>query len=148
MGAHNARYLISKGEFEWWRDAIEGGTVKAYRKLCGTTASCRWVGRGLATFVEDDYAFEKEMPDEVRYVPLHGYTKHHCGLYLCSHPQDAIFTGDAIHHPIQLARPDWLNAGYDAAEAEQMIRDIIARLIDTPTKLMTAHFVDPTAGGS
>ncbi|MCK1759104.1 MBL fold metallo-hydrolase [Bradyrhizobium sp. 137] len=142
----NARYLISKGEFEWWRDAIQTGAVKAYRKLAWDDSVLPVVDHGLATFVEDDHALENEMPDEVRYMPLHGHTKHHCGLYLCSQSQDAIFTGDAVHHPIQLARPDWLNAGYDAATATQVIRNLIARLIDTTTKLMTAHFADPTAG--
>src|SRR5438874_1530778 len=86
------------------------------------------------------------MPDEVRYVPLHGHTPHHCGLYLCSHKQDGLFTGDAIHHPVQIARPDWINPGYDNAVSSQLIRDLIARLIDTPTRLMTAHFATPTAG--
>ncbi|MCK1353259.1 MBL fold metallo-hydrolase [Bradyrhizobium sp. CW7] len=142
----NARYLISRGEFEWWRDAIETGSVKPYRKLAFDDSVLPVVDRGLAAFVEDNHAVENEMPDEVRYLPLHGHTKHHCGLYLCSQSQDAIFTGDAIHHPIQLARPDWLNAGYDAAAASQVIRDLIARCIDTPTKLMTAHFAAPTAG--
>lgn len=81
----NARYLISKGEFEWWRDAIGAETVKPYPKLAWDDSVLPVVDHGLATFVEDDYAFENEMPDEVRYVPLHGHTKHHCGLYLCSH---------------------------------------------------------------
>ncbi|MGY2843569.1 glyoxylase-like metal-dependent hydrolase (beta-lactamase superfamily II) [Bradyrhizobium sp. USDA 4509] len=141
----NARYLISKGEFEWWRDAIETGSVNPSRKLAFTDSVLPVVDRGLATFVEDDYAFEKEMPDEVRYMPLHGHTKHHCGLYLRSHSQDAIFSGDAMHHPIQLARPDWVHAD-DAVVATQVIRDLIARCIDTPTKLLTAHFAAPTAG--
>ncbi|MGY4408228.1 glyoxylase-like metal-dependent hydrolase (beta-lactamase superfamily II) [Bradyrhizobium sp. USDA 3315] len=108
----NARYLISKGEFDWWRDAIEAGSVKPYRKLSFDDSVLPVVDRGLATFVEDDYALENQMPDEVRFMPLHGHTKHHCGLYLCSRSQDAIFSGDAIHQPIQLARPDWVNAGY------------------------------------
>ncbi|MDF0523336.1 MBL fold metallo-hydrolase [Bradyrhizobium yuanmingense] len=142
----NARYLISKGEFKWWREAIGAGTVKPYRKLAWDDSVLPVVDRGLAMFVEDDHVFESEMPDEVRYMPLHGHTRHHCGLYLCSQFQDAIFSGDAIHHPIQLARPDWLNAGYDAAAATQTLRDLIARCVDTPTKLMTAHFATPTAG--
>ncbi|MGY2933019.1 glyoxylase-like metal-dependent hydrolase (beta-lactamase superfamily II) [Bradyrhizobium sp. GM6.1] len=130
----NARYLISKGEFEWWRDAINSCSVKSYRKLAFDDSVLPVVARGLAIFVEDDYSFENEMPDEVRYIPLRGHTKHHCGLYLRARSQDAIFTGDAIHHPIQIARPDWLNAGYDAEAASQVIRDLIARCADTPRR--------------
>ncbi|MCK1757015.1 hypothetical protein IVA78_17780 [Bradyrhizobium sp. 137] len=65
-------------------DAIGAGTVKPYRKLSRDDSVLLVVDRGLATFVEDDHAVENEMPDEVRDMPLHGHTKHHCGLYLCS----------------------------------------------------------------
>ncbi|MGY2843540.1 glyoxylase-like metal-dependent hydrolase (beta-lactamase superfamily II) [Bradyrhizobium sp. USDA 4509] len=143
----NARYLISKGEFDYWREEIESGRAKSSRMQPFADSVLPVVKRGLATFVEDDHAFENEMPDEVRYLPLHGHTKHHCGLYLRSRSQDAIFSGDAIHHPIQFARPDWINPAYDRAAASQVIRDLIARCIDTPTKLLTAHFPAPTAGG-
>jgi len=142
----NASYLISKGEFEWWREAFKTGSVKPYRKLSWDDSVLPVVDRGLATFVEDDYRFENEMPDEVRYIPLHGHTKHHCGLYICSRSQDAIFSADAVHHPIQLARTEWVNNGYDNAAASQVIRDLIARCIDTRTKLLTTHFAAPTVG--
>ncbi|MGY2843535.1 glyoxylase-like metal-dependent hydrolase (beta-lactamase superfamily II) [Bradyrhizobium sp. USDA 4509] len=142
----NARYLISKGEFDYWREEIETGRAKSSRTQPFADSILPVVKRGLATFVEDDHAIENEMPDEVRYLPLNGHTKHHCGLYLRSRSQDAIFSGDAIHHPIQFARPDWINPAYDREAALQVIRDLIARCIDTPTKLLTAHFPAPTAG--
>ncbi|MCK1711712.1 MBL fold metallo-hydrolase [Bradyrhizobium sp. 143] len=142
----NARYLMSKGEFETWREDIATGVVKAHRKQPWVDSILPVVDRGLATFVNDNHAVENELPDEVRYMPLHGHTKHHCGLYLRSGSQDAIFSGDAIHHPIQLARPDFINASYDREVARQTLLNLIARCIDTPTKLMTAHFPSPSAG--
>jgi glyoxylase-like metal-dependent hydrolase (beta-lactamase superfamily II) len=144
----NARYLMSKGEFEWWREAIDAGLVAPHRKQPFDDSILPVVKHGLATFVEDDHAIENEMPDEVRYLPLHGHTKHHCGLYLRSRSEDAIFTGDAIHHPIQLVRPDWINGVncYDRLAATQVIHDLIARCIDTSTQLLTSHFPEPTAG--
>jgi glyoxylase-like metal-dependent hydrolase (beta-lactamase superfamily II) len=141
----NARYLISRGEFDYWQEAIEAGTVWAGRTQPWTDSVLPVVKQGLATFVEDTHAFENEMPDEVRYMPLHGHTPHHCGLYLHSGSKDAIFSGDAIHHPIQFARPDLAN-GNDLAAVRHTIHGLIARCIDTPTKLMTAHFPSPTAG--
>lgn len=141
----NARYLMSRGEFEYWREFLDSGNAHPYRRLAWDDSILPVVDRGLATFVEDDYAVENEMPDEVRYMPLRGHTPHHCGLHLCSKTQDAIFSGDAIHHPIQFARPDWLN-GADHAAMRQSNDELIARIIDTPTKLLTAHFPSPTAG--
>ncbi|WP_439397532.1 MBL fold metallo-hydrolase [Bradyrhizobium sp. PMVTL-01] len=141
----NARYLISKGEFEFWRNAIETGSTQPSRKQPWTESVLPIVEHGLATFVEDTHGFENEMPDEIRYMPLYGHTKHHCGLYLRSGSQDAIFSGDAIHHPIQLARPDFIHA-LDREAGIQVLRDLIARCIDTSTKLLPAHFPSPTAG--
>lgn len=141
----NARYLISRGEFEYWREFVESGNAHPFRRLAWDDSILPVVDRGLAAFVEDEYAVENEMPDEVRYMPLRGHTPHHCGLYLCSKTQDAIFSGDAIHHPIQFARRDWVN-GADHPACRQCISDLIARCIDTPTKLLTAHFPAPTAG--
>lgn len=141
----NARYLISKGEFEFWREAIETGNANPSRKQPWTDSVLPVVNHGLATFVEDTHAVENELPDEVRYLPLHGHTPHHCGLYVRSRSQDAIFTGDAIHHPIQFARRDWVN-GNDHAAVHRVIGELIARYIDTPTKVLTAHFPTPTAG--
>lgn len=141
----NARYLISRGEFEYWRDAIAAGTVNASRKQPWTDSVLPVIQHGLATFVEDTHGFENEMPDEIRYMPLCGHTPHHCGLYLRAGSKEAIFSGDAIHHPIQFARPDIAN-GNDLDAVRQTIRALIARCIDTPTKLLTAHFPAPTAG--
>ncbi|UQR61456.1 MBL fold metallo-hydrolase [Bradyrhizobium sp. C-145] len=106
----NARYLISRGEYEFWRNDIESGTAHPMRKQPWTESMLPIIEHGLATFVEGTYGFEKEMPDEVRYMPLHGHTKHHCGLYIRHGPKDAIFPGDGIEHAIQLARPDIVGA--------------------------------------
>lgn len=102
MGPHVSQCSLSdeQGEFEYWRDVIESGEVGPSRKLPFDDSILPVVQHGLATFVEDDHAVENEFPDEVRYFPLHGHTPHHCGLYLRSKSQDAIFSGDAIHHPI------------------------------------------------
>lgn len=114
-----ARYLMSKGEFETWREDIASGLAKPHRKQPWVDSILPVVDRGLATFVDDDHVIENKLPDEVRYMPLHGHTKHHCGLYLRSGSKDAIFSGDAIHHPIQLVRPDLINASYDRETAKQ-----------------------------
>ena len=143
----NARYLVSRGEYEFWSDAVKIGFGSTYSRAAFLDSVLPIVRHGLAVLVGDDHTLEGELPDEIRYVPLIGHTQHHCGLHLQSRSQDAILTGDAIHHPVQLARNDWVQAPcYDKDAAQQTVKDLISRCIDTPTKMLTAHFPAPTAG--
>jgi glyoxylase-like metal-dependent hydrolase (beta-lactamase superfamily II) len=143
----NAKYLISRGEYEFWSDAVKSGFGSTYSRAAFQDSVLPIVRHELAVLVEDNHLLENELPDEIRYVPLVGHTKHHCGLHLSSRAQDAILTGDAIHHPIQLARTDWVQAPcYDKAAAQQTVRTLIDRYVDTSTKVLTAHFPTPTAG--
>ncbi|MET4323954.1 hypothetical protein, partial [Bradyrhizobium sp. RT5a] len=66
MVAFNRNPWPQSPESAWWRDALEMGSVKPYRKLAFTDSVLPVVDRGLATFVEDDYAFENEMPSTTR----------------------------------------------------------------------------------
>ena len=144
----NARYLISRGEYEWWLQALAAGQGSAVSRAGFEDSVLPIVQHGRAVLVEDDHALEDELPDEVRLLPLPGHTAHHCGLVLRSRREDAILSGDTVHHPVQLARPDWVPAvpGSDRLRASQSIRELVARCIDTPTRLLTAHFPSPTAG--
>jgi len=46
-----------------------------------------------------------------------------------------------------VARNDWVQAPcYDKEAAQQTVKDLISRCIDTSTKMLTAHFPSPTAG--
>lgn len=143
----NARYLISRGEYAFWSDAVKTGFGSTYSRAAFRDSVLPIVRHGLAVLVEDDHALEDELPDEIRYVPLVGHTQHHCGLHLRSRSEDAILTGDAVHHPIQLVHTDWVQAPcFDKLAARQTVKDLITRFIDTPTKVLTAHFPAPTAG--
>lgn len=142
----NARYLFSRGEVNWWHEAAASGGGSAYSRAAFQDSVLPVLQREQAILVDDDHCLENALPDEIRYLPLHGHTAHHCGLYLRSGSSDAILSGDAIHHPIQFARPDWIQAGFDPQAARRVIENLVARCIDTDTKLLTAHFPAPTAG--
>lgn len=144
----NAKYLVSRREFEWWKEAVSIGNCSSVSRVGFFDSVLPVFDRGLVSFVEDDRAFEDGLPADIRYLPLPGHTPHHCGLLIGSGGEDAILCGDALHHPIQLACPDWVSLppGVLPDLARATLRDLIARCADSPTRLLTAHFPWPTFG--
>src|SRR5206468_565649 len=58
---------------------------------------------GLATLVDMDH----RVSDEIWLEPTPGHTPGHTSVRLCSGGRDAVITGDLMHHPIQMAEPQW-----------------------------------------
>ncbi|HLG88938.1 MAG TPA: MBL fold metallo-hydrolase, partial [Alphaproteobacteria bacterium] len=59
----------------------------------------------------------------------------------------AIFSGDAMHHPLQIMEPTLhLPVDWDVAKAAATRRKLLESCADKDTLLMTAHFPAPTAG--
>jgi hypothetical protein len=52
-----------------------------------------------------------------------------------------------MHHPCQIARPDWCsNFDTDRAQALATRRAFLERFADRPTLVIGTHFAGPTAG--
>jgi glyoxylase-like metal-dependent hydrolase (beta-lactamase superfamily II) len=82
-----------------------------------------------------------------RFFPCHGHTPGHTGLLVSSGGRRALMTGDAIHHPVQFAHPEWGSLGeVDPAAALQSRHRIIETCTDQDILLLTGHFPAPTAG--
>src|SRR5215467_11648856 len=61
--------------------------------------------------------------------------------------EEALITGDFIHHPCQIARPEWSStADSDAAEARLTRERMLTHLADTPILVIGTHFAGRTAG--
>jgi glyoxylase-like metal-dependent hydrolase (beta-lactamase superfamily II) len=59
----------------------------------------------LLSNVADDHV----VIDGVRLVPSPGHTPHHVSVMIESRGQSAVITGDVMHHPCQIAYPDWVH---------------------------------------
>jgi glyoxylase-like metal-dependent hydrolase (beta-lactamase superfamily II) len=98
---------------------------------------------GLADLVEPTH----RICDEVRLISTPGHTAGHVSVMIESAGERALISGDAFHHPAQLAHPDWSDRfAYDAALGIATRRRIFADLADVPTLLIGSHFCEPTAG--
>jgi len=66
---------------------------------------------------------------------------------VASRGEEAVITGDLMHHPSQIARPDWCAVvDSDRDRALETRRSFLARYADTPTLVIGTHFAGPTAG--
>ena len=99
------------------------------------------VASGCHQCVTSDHAFE----DTVRLIPTPGHTIDHFSVELGAKHPDAIIGGDMIHSPLQLLYPDMgMFSDYNSKQAGETRRALFSRIMDTPTKLCTAHFADPS----
>ena len=132
----NARYLVGAEEWNYWRDVASSGPVLA--------DSVRPViDAGLVDFVPTDH----RLCDEVWLEPTPGHTPGHVSVRIASAGRNALVTGDCIHHPCQMTRPDWCSsADYDQAAARRTREALLERHADDDTLVIGTHFATPTAG--
>ena len=79
--------------------------------------------------------------------PSPGHTPGHVMLNLASGFARGLMTGDVIHHPLQLLRPEWsCRACEDPEQSARTRQAMLARVADTGTLLCPAHFASPSMG--
>ena len=98
---------------------------------------------GLATLVESTH----RVNDEIVLEPTPGHTPGHVSIHITSRDEEAIFTGDMIHHPCQIKHPNWSStADADASQSAETRGQFLARYADRPVLVIGTHFAGPTAG--
>jgi len=66
---------------------------------------------------------------------------------IASQGEEALITGDFIHHPCQIACPEWSStADSDPVETRLTRERMLTRLVDTPILVIGTHFARRTAG--
>ncbi|MEM7015901.1 MAG: MBL fold metallo-hydrolase [Pseudomonadota bacterium] len=135
----NARYLMGKTEWEYW-DAEEDETV--YGPVISDSVR-PVVEAGLVDLVDVDH----KLCDEIWLESTPGHTPGHISVRIASQGEEALITGDCIHHPCQIARPDWCSsADYDQSMAQSTREGLLERYTDRPVLIIGTHFATPTAG--
>jgi glyoxylase-like metal-dependent hydrolase (beta-lactamase superfamily II) len=134
-----ARYLMGRVEFEYWRTQEE---VEHHRPVFADSVAPVFEA-GLVDLVETDH----RVCDEVSLVPTLGHTPGHVSVRIRSKGEEALITGDFIHHPCQMAHPEWSSsADSDALRSAETRRSVFSRLAGTPVLVIGTHFAGPTAG--
>jgi glyoxylase-like metal-dependent hydrolase (beta-lactamase superfamily II) len=94
---------------------------------------------GLAEVVAPD----ADLGHGLRLEPSPG----HVSLWIESDGERALITGDFLHHPVQLAEPDWAEiADADARAARETRRRMMGRAAETGALVLGTHFSCRPAG--
>ncbi len=98
---------------------------------------------GLVDLVETDH----RVCDEISLVATLGHTPGHVSLRITSAGEEALITGDFLHHPCQMAHPEWASTSdFDPDAGRQTRQRMFSELAATPTLVIGTHFAGPTAG--
>ena len=134
----NARYLFGRTEWDYWRSEAENPEEPIMSESVKPV-----IDAGLADLVEPDH----KLTSEVWLEPTHGHTPGHVSVRISSGGADAIITGDMMHHPSQIARPEWhSNFDWNAEQGRATRRAAIARWSAGNLLVIGTHFAAPTAG--
>ena len=128
-----ARYVFGKTEYEHWRahsDTPEHAAV--FNDSVKPIADA-----GLADLVVSDH----KLCDEITLIPTPGHSPGHMSIHIVSDGQQALLTGDAAHHPCQMAHLDWSStADSDPEQSAVTRRELFGRFADTPTLVIGGHY--------
>ncbi len=133
----NARYFLSRADVEYWSTTPnEAGDVfgDSVRPV---------IDAGLADLVDPPY----EVTDEITLESTPGHSPGHVSVRIRSGGEEAVITGDLMHHPSQCARPSWGSAfDEDGAQAERTRRAFLDAHAGRDVLVIGTHFAKPGAG--
>ena len=134
----NARYLYAEEEWKHWQNEnqAEYGPVidDSVRPIFDA---------GLADLVSSDHG----VTSEVRLEATPGHTPGHVSVHVTSRGEEAVITGDMIHHPCQIAHPEWSTTADVDPDLSAVTRTrFLDSYADRPVLVIGTHFAGPTAG--
>lgn len=149
----NARYLFGREEWEHWTqevgadiagdvtDEVANNVLEARAVFQDSVQPI--VDAGLHDLVEMDH----ELTAEIRLEPTPGHTPGHVSVRISSEGQEAVVTGDLIHHPIQCALPGASSTfDFDIPRARETRLQFLQKYADGPVLVFGTHFAGSSAG--
>jgi glyoxylase-like metal-dependent hydrolase (beta-lactamase superfamily II) len=134
-----ARYLMGREEFAHWTG--EHGH-EAMRAILADSVLPVYEA-GLVDLVETDH----RLCPEISLLPTFGHTPGHVSVRISSRGEEALITGDFLHHPCQMAHPEWSStADSDPEQAHRTRLRMYRELAGKPVLVLGTHFAGATAG--
>jgi len=138
----NAQYLFAEKEYNHW---VREQTASDEPILQGSHADSVLpiIKSGQAKLVSEDH----EIETGVYFQPAFGHTPGTIVLYVDSDTSQAVMCGDVMHHPAQVAHPEW-SSGFcaDPIQSAKSRLQLLERLAGTGALLLPAHFIAPYYG--
>ena len=139
----NAKYVFHKNEFRYWEEhgkdwvgagSLDGGFEDSVLPV---------MQAGQVALVDNDFAID----DQVTLEPTPGHSPGHVCIDVRTSAGAVVLSGDVVHHPIQIAYPEW-NSRYcvDPDQSRASRKKFVDRHADRDTLILPAHFASPTVG--
>src|SRR5882757_2338191 len=139
----NARYLFGKKEYAHWES--ERGKQGEGKVNDGSfdDSVLPVVEAGKAVMIESDH-----QPDPLLTIKDYpGHTPGSIAINLKDGGRQACFSGDIMHHPIQVYHPDWSSQFcWDQAMSARSRRQLLEDCVEGNALLCPAHFPGANAG--
>ncbi|WP_020494781.1 MBL fold metallo-hydrolase [Sciscionella marina] len=138
----NARYLVNRAEWDYWT----GVELEPARQQMFDDSVYPVRAAGLLDPIEVP-ANGTPIAPGIRMLPTPGHTPGHSAVEIRDAGDAALLTGDAIHHPVQIARPELgSHVDVDPALTLRTRRELLARAARDSVLMLGAHFPDPSGG--
>lgn len=134
----NARYIFAKTEFDHWSEMNSKASIPEF-----IDSVLPIVEAGRAEIIGNGH----EIGDHVRILPTPGHTPGHVAFALGRSRDEAVFSGDLMHVPLQALYPELSSKwDFDPPQAAATRRKFLERYCETGTLCCTAHFPSPSVG--
>ncbi len=137
-----ARYLFGRTEFSRWDDRRPDYQPTALNEGAFEDSILPVLEAGLVELIDDGHEIEPGLCVEAS----PGHTPGHACARLRVGDQEALFTGDILHHPIQVHYPEVCSVfDDDSQQALRTRQRILEASVDRDTRLFPTHFAQPSA---
>jgi glyoxylase-like metal-dependent hydrolase (beta-lactamase superfamily II) len=144
----NARYVFGRKEYEYWEQEMEavraaGKDIHSVNHGSHYDSVLPIIEAGRADLVEADH----QIDDAVWLEPAFGHTPGTLIAHVKDGDDHALMLGDIMHTAAQLAKPE-LSSRFcvDPVQSRKTRMGLIDKYAETGTKMLTAHFPQPTVG--
>jgi glyoxylase-like metal-dependent hydrolase (beta-lactamase superfamily II) len=137
----NARYLIARREWDFWRNAGPAALARTGDFISDSVLPI--VESGQADLIGDEHSIKGDISLE----PAHGHTPGQTIMRLGSGGGQAMLIADLMHHPLQIRYPDWSTRfDIDPVMARTTRLKFLKDHADSGRLIFPCHFPSPCGG--
>lgn len=135
----NAEYLFGRTEWEYTQAQMENPMYAEF--IVDSIKPV--IDAGLVRFVDVD----ERINEQISLTPTPGHTPGHISVQIESKGEQAVITGDFLHHPCQMEEPYWeCTADWDTPLAQKTRVEALQQYADDGVLVFGTHFASPSAG--
>lgn len=136
----NARYLFSKREFDFWSQSLKTALPQAFQECVIEDSVIPVFEARQAELVQDGF----EISPNITVESAPGHSPGHAMVRARTRERQAVFSGDVVHHPLQIFYPEVNSfACLDPAQSRQTRRRVLEECASEGHALFPAHFGAP-----